>query len=309
VIIGGVSMRVVITGGTGLIGRALTESLITDGHDVIVLSRNPEKARKLPQKVSVVKWSLNGDDSWYNSIDGAHAIVNLAGANLAGKRWSGDYKKKILSSRVNAGHAVVRAVEAAKKKPRVLIQASGIGYYGDHGNEEINEEIMAGSGFLAQVALKWEPSTDAVERMGVRRTVIRTGMVLSRHGGALPLMQIPYRFFIGGPLGSGRQWWPWIHMVDEVRAIRFLIENKNGRGPYNFVAPGVVTNREFSSIVGRTIGRPSCVRVPEFALRTLLGEKASVVFLSQRAIPERLLGEGFTFTFETAKDALRDLLK
>jgi uncharacterized protein (TIGR01777 family) len=276
-------MRVVITGGTGLIGRALAESLISDGHDVIILSRNPERARKMPQKASALKWEIKGDDSWYPSIEGAHAIVNLAG--------------------------VVQAVEAAKKKPRVLIQASGIGYYGDHGDREINEEIPAGNGFLAQVALKWEPSTEGVERMGVRRAVIRTGMVLSNRGGALPLMQIPYRFFIGGPLGSGIQWWPWIHIVDEVRAIRFLIESKNGRGPYNLVAPGVVANGEFSRIVGRTIGRPSYFRVPEFALRTLLGEKASVVLLSQRAIPERLLGEGFKFSFETAEDALKDLLK
>jgi uncharacterized protein (TIGR01777 family) len=302
-------MRVVITGGTGLIGRALAESLITDGHDVIILSRNPERARKIPQKASSLKWEIKGDDSWYPSIEGAHAIVNLAGANISSHRWSAEYKKKILNSRVNAGHAIVQAVEAAKKKPRVLIQASGIGYYGDHGDREINEEIPAGNGFLAQVALKWEPSTEGVERMGVRRAVIRTGMVLSNRGGALPLMQIPYRFFIGGPLGSGIQWWPWIHIVDEVRAIRFLIESKNGRGPYNLVAPGVVANGEFSRIVGRTIGRPSYFRVPEFALRTLLGEKASVVLLSQRAIPERLLGEGFKFSFETAEDALKDLLK
>jgi uncharacterized protein (TIGR01777 family) len=207
-------MRVVITGGTGLIGRALAESLITDGHDVIILSRNPERARKMPQKASALKWEIKGDDSWYPSIEGAHAIVNLAGANISSHRWSAEYKKKILNSRVNAGHAVVQAVEAAKKKPRVLIQASGIGYYGDHGDREINEEIPAGNGFLAQVALKWEPSTEGVERMGVRRAVIRTGMVLSNRGGALPLMQIPYRFFIGGPLGSGIQWWPWIHIVD-----------------------------------------------------------------------------------------------
>ncbi len=301
-------MRVVITGGTGLIGRALAENLI-DGYEVIILSRNPERARKIPQKASIVKWEVDGDDSWFSCIEGTDAVVNLAGANISGHRWSVEYKKKILESRINAGRAVVRAVKAANKKPRVLVQASGIGYYGDHGDKEITEKDSAGNNFLAQVALKWEPSTEAVEPMGVRRVIIRTGMVLSRRGGALPLMQLPYRFFIGGPLGSGKQWWPWIHLIDEVRAIRFLIESKDGRGSYNLVAPGVVANGEFSRIIGRTLSRPSYFSVPEFVLRSLFGEKASIILLSQRAIPERLLREGFKFTFETLEDALKDLLK
>ena len=304
-------MRTIITGGTGLIGRALARELIARGHEVIVLSRNPERARHVPPAVRVERWDGRTAAGWGSLADGATAIVNLAGASIGipPVPWTAERKRRIRESRVRGGEAVVQAVQAAQQKPRVLIQASAVGYYGARGDAELTEESPPGSDFLARVCVDWESSTAAVEALGVRRVITRTAVVLSHDGGLLPFMALPFRLFLGAPLGSGRQWLPWIHIADEVGAICFLIERDDARGPYNLSAPQPVTNVEFSRTLARVLGRPLLLRLPAPMLRLMLGELAELLLLtSQRVVPRRLLDMGYAFRFPQLEPALRDLL-
>lgn len=300
------SGRVVITGGTGLIGRALAADLAAHGYEVAVLSRSAGRPAGLADGVQLVQWDGRSAAGWGRWADGATAIVNLAGATISA-RWTAKHKRAIRESRLNAARAVVEAVEGARVRPRVLIQASGVGYYGARGDEEIAEDEPPGGDFLSRFAVEWEGATAAVEALGVRRAVIRSGVVLSAAGGALPLMALPFRFFVGGPLGSGRQWVPWIHIADEVAAIRFLIEDERASGPFNLVAPGALTNAAFSRVLARVLRRPALFPVPAFAMRLLLGEMSIILLKGQRAVPRRLLTLGFAFRFPDTEAALRDL--
>ncbi|MHB1006332.1 MAG: TIGR01777 family oxidoreductase [Chloroflexota bacterium] len=302
------TMRVIITGGTGLIGRALAANLGASGHEVIALTRDPSRAARLPAGVRLERWDACSADGWGALADGAGAIVNLAGENLSAGRWTDTRKARIRRSRVAAGQAVVEAVAAATTKPRVLVQASASGYYGPHGDEVLTEETPPGDDFLALVCREWEASTQAVEAMGVRRAISRTGLVMSVHGGALPLWALPFRFFVGGRLGSGRQWVPWLHLVDEVAALRFLIENEVASGPFNVTAPNPLTNAQFSRVLARTLGRPNLLWVPEFAMEFALGEMSTMMLTGQRLLPARLTALGFTFRYPTLDAALKDLL-
>jgi len=309
-------MRIIITGGSGLIGRALAASLAADNHEVIILSRNAQSVRSLPKGARAEQWDGRTATGWGRLADGADAIVNLAGESIAGesllpilfKRWTSKRKRRILESRTNAGQAVLQAIEAAKRKPGVLIQSSAVGYYGTLRDEELTEEAYPGNDFLARVCWDWEVSTSQAEVMNVRRVVTRSGLVMSAAGGILPLMLLPFKFFVGGRLGSGRQWFSWIHIADEVSAIRFLIENANAKGPFNLTAPQTLTNAQFSKVIGRVVRRPSFFPTPGFALRLPLGEKATVVLDGQRPVPKRLLEMGFKFQFPEAEPALRNLL-
>jgi hypothetical protein len=308
-------MRVVITGGTGLIGRALSAALAADGYEVVVLSRSPERNLDLPAGVRAERWDGRTGNGWVHLADGAEAIVNLAGANIAGEgfwpgRWTAERKHLIQDSRVNAGSAVVDAVSQASKKPGAVIQSSGVGYYGPHGDEVLTEEASPGNDFLARLAHEqWEPSTAAVEDMGVRRVIIRSGVVLDAKQDALPRMLLPFRLFAGGRIGSGRQWHSWIHLADEAAAIRFLIENKEASGPFNLAAPNPLTNAELARVLGRVLGRPVWFPVPAFAMKLAFGELSNVLLEGQRVVPERLLAFGFGFRFPDAETALPDLLK
>ena len=300
--------RVLITGGTGLIGRALSAGLSGDGYDVVVLSRNPERATGLPSGVRVERWDARTAQGWGALADGAWAVVNLAGEGISAGRWTGKRKRRIRESRLNAGRAVVEAIEAAKARPAVLVQASGVGYYGPCGEEDVPESAPPGRDYLSGLAVGWETSTVGVEAMGVRRAIIRTGIVLSRNGGALPRMMLPFRLFVGGRLGSGRQWLSWIHIADEVGAIRFLLENEKARGPFNLSAPYPVTNADFSRSLGRQLGRPALVPTPGFVLRLAFGEMADMLLTGQKAVPRHLTQMGYVFRFADAEAALEDIL-
>jgi len=311
-------MRVIITGGTGLIGRALTASLAADGHEVIILSRSPEKATGLPQGARAVRWDGRTAGGWGELAEGAEAIVNLAGESIGGenmvalitKPWTRERLERIRASRVNAGRAVVQAVEQARVKPRVLVQSSAVGYYGLPGDQEIAEDTPAGNDRLAKICIDWEATTASVEALGVRRVVIRTGgVVMSPQGGALPFMLLPFKLFVGGPLGSGKQWFSWIHIADEVRAIRFLLDRSDARGAFNLCAPEPLRNGELARVIGRVMGRPSFMPTPAFAMKLLLGDKATLVLDGQRQVPRRLIEMGFQFQFPKAEAALQDLLK
>ena len=307
-------MRLLITGGTGLIGRALARNLAKDGHEVILLSRAPERVHGLPSGVRAVAWDARTAAGWGSLADGAGAIVNLAGASLAGEgflptRWTLERRRIIVESRAMAGAAVVEAIEQAKEKPRVVVQASGIGYYGPHGDEILAEEAGPGDDWAAQFAAKiWEASTAQVQEMGVRHVVVRTGIVLSVKGGAFPRLLLPFRLFVGGPMGRGAQWYSWIHLEDEVRAIRFLVEQDQARGPFNLTAPNPVTNREMAREIGRILKRPSFIPVPGFLMRLAFGKVAGVVLEGQRVVPQRLSALGFEFRYEQLTPALQDLL-
>jgi uncharacterized protein len=303
-------MRVIVTGGTGLIGRPLAARLVSDGHEVILLSRRPEQVKGLPAGVQVTGWDSRTAAGWAPLADGAGAIINLAGENIGASRWTAERKHRIRQSRIDAGRAVVEAVQAAEHKPEVIIQASGVGYYGPHGDEILTEDAPPGHDFGARVAAEaWEPSTAPVEAMGVRRVVIRSAPVLSRDGGALPRMMLPFRFFVGGPVGGGRQPFSWIHLADEIGAICFLMSNQAAQGVYNVSAPELLTNREFARALGRAMGRPSWFPAPAFLVRLLFGEMATVVLEGQRAAPERLQQLGFRFQYPCAEAALRDLMQ
>lgn len=310
-------MRILITGGAGLIGRELTASLAADNHEVIVLTRDPAKVTDLPKTARAEKWDARTAQGWGHLADGADAIVNLAGESIAGenlpailfKRWSASYKRVITESRLNVGRAVVEAIRAAQQKPKVLIQSSAVGYYGSRGDEELTEASGPGNDFTAEVCKTWEASTAEAETLGVRRVIIRTGVVFDTAGGVLPVVTLPFKFFAGGPLGNGQQWFPWIHMEDEVDAIRFLIEHPSASGAFNLCAPFPVRNAELSQLVGQMLGRPAFMPAPAFAMQLVLGEKAAIVLCSQRQLPRRLQELGFQFKYPKAEAALKDLLK
>jgi uncharacterized protein (TIGR01777 family) len=308
-------MKVVVAGGTGLIGRALINSLAEDGHDIVVLSRRPGQYQSLfPETVSFQPWDAKDVGDWARSIDGAQAVVNLAGESLAGEkflpdRWTDSKKRRVRESRVNAGKAIAGAIEAAGNKPEVLVQSSAVGYYGIHGDEVITETASAGSDFLANVQVDSEASTADVETLGVRRVITRTGLVLTTEGGPLlPRLMLPFKLFGGGYFGSGKQWWSWIHIVDEARAIRFLIDNDAASGPVNVTSPNPVTNKEFGKALGRAMGRPSFVPVPGFAMRMIVGEASVMILDGQRVVPDKLLELGFIFRFPNVEKALQDLV-
>lgn len=305
-------MRVIITGGTGLIGSKLTANLAKDGHEVIVLSRNPDKYT-LPTGVRAEKWDAKTADGWGHLADGAGAIINLAGENISGSgfipaRWTPERKKRIEESRLHAGEAIISAIKAAKQKPGVVIQASGVDYYPDSG-KLVDEKTSPGSSFLGKVVNQyWEPSTAEVELMGVRRVVARLGLVLSMDGGALPITVLPYRLFIGGPLGSGNQWWSWVHVDDVVAALKFFIENEDAHGAINVTAPTPLTNKAFGKVIGKVLKRPSFFPVPSFALKLLLGEIAAIVLEGRNVSSQKLQDLGFSFKYKEAEAALRNLL-
>lgn len=306
-------MRIIITGGGGLIGRALANSLAKAKYEVFILSRNPASVHALPNEVQVIQWDGKTAQGWAEYADGADTIVNLAGESIAGEylfptRWSDEKKGRIIQSRLDAGAAVVDAVQLARQKPKSVIQSSAIGYYGALKDQPVDEKSGAGTGFMAETCVHWESSTVGVEKVGVRQIIIRTGIVLTTEGGALTRLLFPFKFYAGGPMGSGRQYLSWIHIADQVGVIRFLIDNPNAQGIYNLTAPNPLTNKEFSQTIGRVMGRPAFLPVPGFALRMMFGEVATVVLDGQRVLPTRLHKAGYEFQFPTAEEALQNLI-
>lgn len=294
-------MRLVVAGGTGFLGAPLVSALRADGHNVLLLSRVAK-----PQR-SVITWLPDGTaGAWASFLDGADAAINLAGHTIASfPRWTRVHKRRVLDSRIFATRSIVRAIESVERKPRLLINASGVGYYGDRRDEVLTEQSAPGSGFLADVCRAWEAEAARAERAGTRVALVRSGVVLERDGGALPQMMLPFRLFAGGPAGSGRQYLPWIHRSDWVALIRWMLSLADARGAFNATAPTPVTNEEFARALGRAMHRPSFMRAPAFALRLALGEMAGPLLLeSQRAVPVRALERGFQFKYPTLGEAL-----
>jgi uncharacterized protein (TIGR01777 family) len=306
-------MRIIIAGGSGLIGRELTSLLTSSGDEVIILSRNPEKVKGLPMGAKVLQWDDKTVSDWGKEIENTDAIINLTGENLSGEgflpsRWTKERKLRLVQSRVNSGKVLTQAIEITKSKPSVFVQASGIGYYGAHQEKALSEADSSGNDFSANLCIEWEASSLPVELMGVRRVVVRNGVVLSTKGGALPLLLLPYKLYVGGPFGNGRQVYSWIHIADEVNAIQFLIHDNLAKGVFNLTSPNPVTNDDFGRTIGVVMKRPHFFPVPGFAMRLAFGEVASMVLEGQKVLPQKLLDAGYKFKYPKLEYALKDLL-
>jgi len=299
-------MKVVIAGGTGFLGQALVNRLLADQHDVVVLTRDDGRTRR-SERVNATRWVPNGEiGPWAATIDGAGAVVNLAGEGIAEKRWSAAHKRRVQESRVNATRSLVEAIRAAASPPPAFVSGSAVGYYGTHwGDEEVlTEESPAGDDFLAGVCLRWEAEAARVSAR-TRVAYVRTGLVLDRNGGALPRMLLPFKIGAGGRVGSGRQYWPWIHLQDWVDLVRWIIQTPTVSGAFNATAPHPVTNAEFTRALGRALHRPAFMPAPAFALRLMFGEMADALLLAgQRAVPAKASRHGFTFRYAEVNDAL-----
>jgi len=300
-------MNILISGGTGLIGRALTKSLLVDLHKVWVLTRDPEDLPAgLPKTITVAGWDGRTVQGWGDLVNDMDAIINLAGVNTASWPWSEARKQSFWNSRIWAGQAVAEAIRHARKKPAVLIQSSGIGHYGFRGGLA-PETTPPGDDFMARLTVAWESSTQSVEELGVRLAIIRSAVVLTRDNIIMKLMELPARLFVGGRLGNGRQTMPWIHLADEVGAIRFLLDNKRSSGPYNLVAPDTTSNADFLRALSKTLRRPYWFHLPAFLLRLVLGEMSVMVLEGRPAQPQRLLEAGYQFKYPTLEGALREI--
>ena len=298
-------MRIVIAGGSGFLGRPLAAALAADGHDVVTLTRG-DGPRRGQTRSRAVPWTPGGDTGpWAAEIDGAGAVVNLAGESIAGRRWSAAHKQRILDSRVDATRSLVSAIQAAEAPPPVFLSGSAVGYYGPRGDEVIAEDTPPGSDFLAGVCVQWEAEAMLAAGDRTRVVCIRTGIVLEKDGGALPQMLPPFRFGVGGPVGSGRQYWPWIHRADWIALAQWAIRTTAAAGALNATAPNPVTNAEFARALGGAMHRPAIMPAPGFALRVMLGEMAHSLLLSgQRAVPAQAERLGFDFRYTKVEQAL-----
>ena len=301
-------MKIAIAGATGFVGSRLVEQLQAQGDRVVVLTRSPEVAsRRFPQ-AEVVGYNPLKSGEWQTAIDGCDAIVNLAGEPIAEKRWTPAQKRVMLESRQIGTQKIVEAIEKATVKPPVLINASAIGYYGTSETSKFDETSPAGTDFLAEVCTKWEAAAQAASVTGTRVVILRLGIVLGENGGALGKMLAPFSAFVGGPIGSGKQWFSWIHRDDVVKLIISGLKDPQMQGIYNATAPNPVTMTGFADTLGAVMNRPSWLPVPNFALEALLGEGAIVVLQGQQVIPTQTLAQGFEFKYPTLKTALAAIL-
>ncbi|WP_066056413.1 TIGR01777 family oxidoreductase [Robertmurraya korlensis] len=298
-------MRIAISGGTGFVGKALCDSLRADGHDLFILTRKPQNGYQ--KGVTYVEWLTEGSDA-AKELKAIDVFINLAGESINSGRWTESRKARILNSRVTATHEVVAILKRLTQKPKLLINASAIGFYGTSTNATFTEaNEKAGDDFLAQTVQKWEASTLEAIELGVRTVFARFGVILDKNEGALPRIALPYRFFAGGSVGSGEQWISWIHITDVVNGIRHVIDSTDLVGPVNFCAPEAVKMSTFGKTLGSVLKRPHWMPAPSFALRLLLGEMSMLLLEGQKVVPEKLVKSGFRFTYPTLRDALHNI--
>jgi uncharacterized protein (TIGR01777 family) len=298
-------MRVAITGSSGLIGSALTRSLLADGHEVVRLTRGQTNTSGVTLDGSeTAHWDPIAGTLQPGALVGVDAVVHLAGAGVGEKRWNDAYKREIRDSRVLGTRTIATAIAALDTKPRVLVSGSAVGYYGDTGDLVVDESVPAGGDFLARLCVEWEAAAKPAVDAGVRVAHPRTGLVVSAKGGAWGRLLPLFRLGVGGTLGSGRQYWPCISLDDQIAALRFVIDRDDVAGPLNFTGPEPLTNRDVTRAVGRILRRPTLAPVPEFALRLVVGEFADSITASCRAVPAALLAAGFTFRHPTVEQAV-----
>lgn len=297
------AMKVAITGASGLIGSALVPYLRGRGDEVVRLVRRPATA---PDEVT---WDPAAGTVDLAGLEGIGAVVHLAGAGVGDHRWTDAYKKTILDSRVDGTHTIVKAMTSLDSRPATLVAGSAIGWYGDTGDRAVDETAPAGTGFLADVVRAWEAAADPAREAGIRVTHARTGLVVAKEGGAWAKLFPLFKLGLGGKLGSGKQYWSWISLRDEVAALTYLLDNPSMSGPVNLTGPVPVTNAEVTSVMGQVLGRPTLFAVPSFALKTVLGEFSTEILSSARVIPEVLAESGFTWQDPTVESAIQAALR
>lgn len=297
--------KVLITGGTGFIGKYLTQILLREGHYITIVTRSPDKySEKQARNRSFIGW----DDELKSAMNEHDVVINLVGENLFGQRWTDEVKQRIYSSRIDSTKELVDAMRESERKPALFISASAVGIYGDSGDKILDESAPAGDDFLAKVCVDWENESKKAEELGVRVVNPRIGIVMEENGGIIEKMVLPFKFGVGGPIGSGKQYVPWVHMTDLCNAILFPMENESVKGPYNACSPEPETMNVLAKKMGRVLNRPSLFRVPEFLLNIALGEAAQPVVSSLRVQPKVLQTSEFEFMFEDLEEALADIL-
>ena len=297
-------MKVLITGATGLIGIALQKSFRSRGYELLLASR------KEANEPGHIQWSIEDGFAEPDKLEGIDVVVHLAGENVSGLRWTDEKKKAIRDSRVIGTRNVVDAISKLKNKPKVFVASSAVGFYGERGDEEVTESSAAGDNFLAGVSKEWEAESRRAEDAGIRTVLLRTGIVLSKDGGALATMLTPFKLGVGGVVGSGLQWMSWISLDDEIAVINYVIENENIRGAVNAVSPNPVTNHDFTKTLGEVLYRPTFLPLPEFAVSMVFGEMGDALLLaSTKVIPKRLTDAGFEFKYPDLKAAIENAVK
>lgn len=299
-------MQIVIVGGSGLIGMALAKELVYFDDGVTILSRRP-RPEGVPSRIKWANWDGKDKEALKKLLQFQDAVVNLAGESIGKGRWTPARKEELLNSRLEPTRTIVAAMKGMQHPPRVLVQASAVGIY-PSGDAIMDDWGPTGTDYLARLAQEWEAASQPVEEIGVRRVVIRSGVVLSKEGGVLSQLTLPFKLFVGGPIGSGKQYLPWIHIEDEVGAIRFLLHQESAKGVYNLNAPEIVRNAEMGKMLAKVMKRPYWMPVPGFALKLLLGEMSTLVLDGQHVVPVRIVKEGYSFRYYHLEPALRDLL-
>lgn len=299
-------MKILIAGGTGFIGRALIEKLHKKGDQICLLTRGRKKAELLEKSATVLEWDGISLGPWIESLHDLDAIINLSGESIGASRWTDAFKKRIIESRINSTTTLLEAARKLHSKPRTFINASAVGYYGDIPDGEVTESSPPGDDFLAHTCIRWERAVAEAESIEMRTVMMRTGFVIGSQSPAFKKMILPFRFFAGGAYGSGRQWFPWIHLDDVVNAYIFALERSELRGPTNVVAPGILTVREFCKSLGKVLHRPCWAPIPSFVLKTVLGEMSDLLLKGQRAVPKKLLDLGFVFKYPHADEAIQN---
>jgi len=295
-------VKVLIAGGSGFLGKSLTSSLKNDDHEVIILTR------RAPRSKEQIQWDGRTTSGWSHIVNDLDAVIHVTGFGLQHWPWTRKQKQKFIDSRVIPGLALVSAIQNASRRPRVFLQSSGINRYGMQGEGIADESTPPAADFLAQITVLWESATEPLEALGVRRIITRNAIVLAKNGGMFPLMALPTRLFFGGRFGHGKQAVPWIHIADQVNAVRFLLENENAQGPYNLISPTPTSNAEFMRAIAKALHRPYWFHVPAFLLKLVLGEMSILLTEGRYSQPKRLIELGFQFQFGELESAMEDLL-
>ena len=302
--------RIIVTGATGLIGRILCSKLLEQGNEITIFTRNPEAAKKVMKGVKkYVKWNYNYPEEWKDYLNETDSVIHLAGTNIGAKRWNNEFKKELFNSRIESTRQLVNTIKNCENKPKSFITASAVGFYGDRADEVLIEKSNTGKDFLSNLCSEWEKEAEKIEDENVRRVSLRIGLVLSNEGGVLKKFLPPFKIFLGGPLGNGKQWFPWIHIEDLINIFIHTIETESLQGPLNIASPGIVRMNDFATSLGKVLQRPSIFQVPKIILNIAIGEFANAIVSGQKVSVTKLLNSGYEFKFENLEDALRDLLK